>query len=132
MQHSILKVQLKLTCGKGELIDKNFKLVYRFDIYAEKPIGRYFVDIDAQNGEIVNRIDRIHHSDILGSSASLYNGTVSMTVDEVTANTLYRLQEHTTRSAAIETYNMQNGTDYNLAVDFTASSADGNLGSNWG
>ena len=68
--------QLKLTCGKDELLSKNFKLVYRFDIYAEKPQGRYFVDVDAQNGEIVNKIARIHHSDIAGNGVSLYNGVV--------------------------------------------------------
>ena len=53
--------QLKLTCGKDELLSKNFKLVYRFDIYAEKPQGRYFVDVDAQNGEIVNKIADNHN-----------------------------------------------------------------------
>jgi Zn-dependent metalloprotease/photosystem II stability/assembly factor-like uncharacterized protein len=119
------KGELILTSGTEELVGKNIQLVYRFDIYAEKPLGRYFVDVDAQNGEIVSKIDRIQHTDVTGSGASLYNGTVSITVDEVTAGSSYRLQEHTTRNAAIESYNMQNGTDYNLAVDFTAASAIG-------
>ena len=37
----------------------------------------------------------------------------------------YRLQEHTTRGAAIETYDMQNDIYYSSAIDFTSTSPSG-------
>jgi len=120
------KGELKLTSGKAEMSAENMKLVYRFDIYAEKPLGRYYVDVDAKTGQVVNKISRIHDSDIAGSGASLYNGTVSMTVDQVTASN-FRLQENgnTVRAADIRTFNMNNGTSYTAATDFTSTTANG-------
>jgi bacillolysin len=120
------KGELKLTSGNAEMIAANMKLVYRFDIYAEKPLGRYYVDVDAKTGAIVNKISRIYDVDVAGSGASLYNGTVSMTVDQVSGSS-YRLQENgnTVRGADIQTYNMNNGTNYNAATNFTSTSANG-------
>jgi len=120
------KGELKLTSGRKEITAENMKLVYRFDIYAAKPLGRYYVDVDAKTGEVVNQISRIHDVDIAGSGASLYNGTVSMTVDQVTG-TSYRLQENgnTVRAADIRTFNMNNGTSYTAATDFTSTTANG-------
>ncbi|MGH7455826.1 MAG: hypothetical protein ACRENG_31005, partial [bacterium] len=120
------KGELKLTSGKAEMIAENMKLVYRFDIYAAKPLGRYYVDVDAKTGEVVNQINRIHDVDVTGSGASLYNGTVSMTVDQVSGSS-YRLQENdnTVRGADIRTFNMNNGTSYTNATNFTSTSANG-------
>jgi Zn-dependent metalloprotease len=120
------KGELKLTSGKAEMTAENMKLVYRFDIYAEKPLGRYYVDIDAKTGEVVNKISRIHDVDVIGSGASLYNGTVEMVVDQVSASS-FRLQENGNifRGADIRTFNMNNGTNYNAATDFTSTSANG-------
>ncbi|MGH7491667.1 MAG: M4 family metallopeptidase [bacterium] len=118
--------ELKLTSGKADLSAENMKLVYRFDIYAANPVGRYYVDVDAKTGEIVNQITRIHDADIAGSGASLYNGTVAMTVDQVSGSS-YRLQENgnTVRGADIRTFNMNNGTSYTAATNFTSTSANG-------
>jgi len=116
--------ELKITSGWEELLAENCKLVYRFDIYAEKPLGRYWVDVDAVTGEVFNKISRIHDSDVPGSGLSLYNGTVNMTVDQVSASS-FRLQGNTTRGAAIRTFDMNNGTNYNAATNFTASNANG-------
>ncbi len=120
------KGELKLTSGKAEISADNMKLVYRFDIYAAKPVGRYYVDVDAKTGEIVNQITRIHDVDFGGSGASLYNGTVAMTVDQVSGSS-YRLQENgnTVRGADIRTFNMNNGTNYTAATNFTSTSANG-------
>jgi Zn-dependent metalloprotease len=118
------KGELKITAGWEELLSENCKLVYRFDVYAEKPLGRYWVDVDAVSGEVVNKISRIHDTDVPGSGASLYNGTVNMIVDQLSPSS-FRLQENTTRGAAVRTYNMNNGTNYNTATNFTAASAAG-------
>ncbi|MCK6560353.1 M4 family metallopeptidase [bacterium] len=118
--------ELKITSGRAEMLAENLKLVYRFDIYAAKPLGRYYVDVDAKTGEIVNVLTRIHDVDVAGSGASLYNGTVAMTVDQVSSSS-FRLQENgnTVRGADIRTFNMNNGTSYTAATDFTSTSANG-------
>ena len=131
------KGELAITSGSNELNSENCKLVYRFDIYAQEPLGRYYVDVDANTGEVVTRISRIHKSDVSGSGTSLYNGTVSLTVDEVTSGSSYRLQEHTTRSAGMETYDMHNGSSYGSATDITSTAASGpwdatGLSAHWG
>ncbi len=120
------KGELKLTSGRAEINAASMKLVYRFDIYAAKPLGRYYVDVDAKTGAVINQITRIHDVDIAGSGASLYNGTVSMTVDQVSGSS-YRLQENgnTVRAADIRTFNMNNGTNYSAATDFTSTTANG-------
>lgn len=116
--------ELMLSAGINDLKAENIRLVYRFDIYAEQPLGRYWVDVDAKTGDIVAKLDRIHHGDVPGSGSSLYNGPVSMTVDEVTAGN-FRLQGNTTRGAVIRTFDMQTDFNYEFAVDFQSSDATG-------
>jgi Zn-dependent metalloprotease len=116
---------LKLTSGTKQLSEENIKLVYRFDIYSEYPMSRVYIDVDANTGEIVNVISRIMETDVPGSGESLYNGVVPLTVDEIVPDTSYRLQEHTTRTVVIESYDMLGGSDYGAAVDFISVSANG-------
>lgn len=74
------KAELKISAGHKDQTAENFRLVYRFDIYAEKPLGRYYVDVDAKTGEIVGKTTRIHTKDVLGEGLSLYDGMVAITV----------------------------------------------------
>lgn len=127
--------ELKITSGWEELLSENCKLVYRFDIYAEKPLGRYYVDVDARNGEIVGKYSRIHDADYNGSGISLYNGTVNIVVDSYSGG--YRLRE--AGRSGVQTYDMHNTTNYNTAVDFvdsdgnfTASNAHAGVSAHWG
>lgn len=108
------KGELKLSSGHNELLPENFHLVYRFDIYAENPLGRYYVDVDAHNGEIVGMYSRIHDVDVNGTGTSLYNGTVNIVVDSYSGG--YRLRE--AGRCGVQTYDMHNTTNYNTAVDF--------------
>jgi len=116
---------LKLTSGTQQLKESNVRLVYRFDIYAEYPLSRNYVDVDAITGKVVNVISRIMEEDVPGSGESLYNGLLLFTADEVVPGSSYRLQEHTTRTAAIESFDMQGGSVYTNAVDFLSSTANG-------
>jgi len=115
---------LKLSSGNKEMISENVRLVYRFDIYAEQPLGRYWVDVDANSGEIVSKLDRIHHADETASNASLYNGPQDITIDNDGAGT-FTMQENTTRATSILTFNLANSTDYASAALFSATSATG-------
>ena len=109
------KDQLVLTSGSKELSNNNLELAYRFDIYAEKPLSRNYVDVNAITGEIVNKVNRIYDADVPGTGLSLYNGTVNIIVDSYAGG--YRLREYGT-GGGIQTFNMQNGTNYNNAVDY--------------
>lgn len=60
------KGELKLTSGREDLSGKNMRLVYRFDVYAQEPLSRNWVDVDAKTGEIVNVTSRIHNTDLVG------------------------------------------------------------------
>ena len=107
---------------KGELViaknadNDQYVLCFRFDIYAHQPISREYIFIDAQTGELVDRKSRIAHSDVPASGQTRYSGIVDFICDSTPTH--YRLRE-VARGNGIETYNMQNGTDYTTAVDFT-------------
>lgn len=93
------------------------RLVYKFDIYATQPLSRADVYVDAHTGEVIFENDKIHHVDSSATGTSLYNGTVSFTAD-LTSNT-YSLE-----SSGIETYDMNEGTNYNNAASVTSSSSN--------
>ncbi len=94
----------------------NYRLAYRFDIYAQEPVSRKYVFIDAQTGAVISSEDRIHETEVTGSAVTAYSGTQSIQTDNT--GTTYRLRE-TSRGLGIETYNLQKGTTYTSAVDFT-------------
>ncbi|WP_198037231.1 M4 family metallopeptidase [Maribacter hydrothermalis] len=94
------------------------KLAYKFDIYATNPIQRADVYIDAKNGQVLFVNNKIHTADTPASGASLYNGTVNFTADLTGGD--YTLRQ-VADGNGIETYNMDGGTDYALATDFTSS-----------
>ncbi len=112
--------ELVITSQEFLMTPESFRLAYRYDIYAEQPLGRYVVDVDAKTGEILNFYNRIHTANVAASGSSLYNGTVSFTADQVSTNN-YRLRQ-TVSGNGIETYNMNNGTNYAAATDFTSTS----------
>jgi Zn-dependent metalloprotease/subtilisin-like proprotein convertase family protein len=98
--------------GKGE-----FRLAYRLDIYANAPMSRNYVFVDALNGEILSVENRIHEANANGTAITAYSGSQPIITD-FTGNT-YRLRE-TGRGLGVETYDMRlAGTNYASAVDFT-------------
>lgn len=111
---------------KGELVimakEANFKindmhLCWKFDIYANEPMSRAFYYIDAHTGDLVYKQDRICTGVANGSALTMYSGTRAVTTDSTAINN-FRLRD-ATRGAGVETYDMNNGTSYGAAVDFT-------------
>ncbi|MET3035456.1 M4 family metallopeptidase [Chryseobacterium sp. NRRL B-14859] len=96
----------------------NLKLAYKFDIYAEKPLSRQYVYVNAKNGEILGVDAIIHEVNSPGTATTVYSGTRNIITDSY--NGSYRLRE-TGRNGgtAVETYNMKKGTNFSSAVDFT-------------
>ncbi|KXX69554.1 M4 family metallopeptidase [Flammeovirga sp. SJP92] len=90
-------------------------LAYKFDIYAEKPLSRSYVYVDAKTGEVVHMNPIIKHATAEGSLVTRYSGTKTSNTDSY--NGSYRLRDYS-RGKGIETYDMNTGTNYNQAVDF--------------
>ena len=111
---------------KGELIllpivnelnkTATYQYAYKFNIYAEVPLSRTMVFVDAASGKIVREDNLIMHADAVGSANTKYSGQKQITTDSYTSG--YRLRE-SGRGNGIETYNMKNGSNYGAAVDFT-------------
>ncbi len=103
-------------------IPSEYRLAYKFDIYAQKPLNHQWIFVDATTGQINKTLQRLYSekSELLtnatGTAVTKYNGTRTFTTD-YTGST-YRLRE-TGRGLGIETYDMNTGTTYSSAVDFT-------------
>src|SRR5690606_37322933 len=104
-----------------ENISETNRLAYKFDIYAVSPLYRADVYIDAKTGQFIMENKRIHHANVPATGTSLYNGTVSFTADNAAGP--YRLRQ-TADGNGIQTFDLNNGTNYNNAVDITSSSTN--------
>ena len=100
--------------GKNEKAQP--RLAYKFDIYAQTPVSRKLVYVDAANGSILASNDLLHDVDVTGTAVTGYSGSQSISTENVSGS--YRLRE-TGRGLGIQTYNMKKGTNYNRSVDFT-------------
>ncbi|NJO87701.1 MAG: hypothetical protein HC831_01125 [Chloroflexia bacterium] len=79
-------------------------------------MSRYYVYIDAKSGEFIKKVTRIYQENRVGTAVTMYNGTRQITTDY--SNESYRLRENR-HGVGIMTYDMNNSTDYESAVDFT-------------
>ncbi|WP_324674592.1 M4 family metallopeptidase [Hymenobacter sp. GOD-10R] len=90
-------------------------LAWKFNVYAQQPVSRAYIYVDAQTGQVVMKDDIIKHAGATGSFATAYSGTRSL-ADETTTGG-YRLREYT-RGLGIETYNCKKSNSYTSATDF--------------
>lgn len=111
-----------LPIGTKVIFEKDGKRysAYQFNIYAEEPLYRANVFVNAASGAILDEQNLICTADVLGSAVTKYSGTNPMTCDQTSTNN-FRLRE-TQRGLGIETYNLNNGTSY-TNTDFTNASA---------
>ncbi|MEO9533023.1 MAG: M4 family metallopeptidase [Crocinitomicaceae bacterium] len=96
--------------------DDSYRLAYKFNIYAHQPVSRAEIYVDANSGEIIFENEVFHHIDVTGSAVTAYSGTQSIVADSF--NGEFRLRE-ASRGNGINTYDMNEGTNYGAAVDFT-------------
>lgn len=93
----------------------SFQYAYKFNIYAEEPLYRANVYVDASTGKIIKEHNLICTIDAVGSADTKYSGPQTMTTDNFAGG--YRLRE-TGRGQGIETYNLSNSSTY-TNTDFT-------------
>jgi Zn-dependent metalloprotease len=117
---------------KGELVyvaaSKKFeagsyRLVYKFNIYAHKPLYRANVYVDANTGAIIRENLLIHHADTPGTAHTAYSGPQPIIADSFEGS--YRLRD-ASRGDGVRTFDLNNGITYGLAVDFIDTDNDWN------
>ncbi|MES2479927.1 MAG: M4 family metallopeptidase [Bacteroidota bacterium] len=132
MPHGVLVWIDDMSTSEG---DRKIRLAYRFDIYAEKPLSRQHVFIDAATGKVLFSNALIKHTS--ASGVSKYSGNVAF--ETAKPGTTYLLYD-STRGGGIYTLNMNNSTTYSSAVNFasptntwpTATSHNIALDAQWG
>jgi Zn-dependent metalloprotease len=106
----------------NKLKNGRFKLAYKIDVYAAKPLSRNYVFIDAATGAVIATQNRIEHVDATATAHTQYEGTQTITTDSY--NGAYRLRE-AARGNGIRTYNAQQSTNP-ANTDFTNATTDWN------
>lgn len=107
--------------GIKTILEKEGKLynTYQFTIYAEEPLYRAHVFVDAATGKVLYEKNLICHVNVPGTMVTKYSGTQTVTVDQNGAT--HRMRE-TTRGNGVDTYNLNNTSTYGT-VDFTNTTA---------
>lgn len=113
------KGELRIVPASGNVQKDEKRLAYSFNIYAAHPVSRAHHYVDATDGEHLYKDPIIKHVDDTGTTVTGYSGTQKIVTDS-TGPSSYRLRE-SGRGKGIETYDMNESTDYNNAVDFTDS-----------
>ena len=93
-----------------------YRLAYKFNIYAHDPVSRAYIYVDANNGEIIDKDEIIKHIDTPGTANTAYSGEREIIADSFGSE--YRLRDGT-RGDGVNTYDLNEGTSYGAAVDFT-------------
>lgn len=96
--------------------NRTLHLAWSFDIYAEQPLTRQVVYIDAANGKVLFSNELIHHTAATG--ASRYSGVVPITTSFITGD--YYLFD-SSRGDGVYTLSLNNGTSYGAATDYTSA-----------
>lgn len=91
-------------------------LAWSFDIYAEEPLSRQEVFVDAGTGRVLFANQMLKHT--AASGGSKYSGIVPFQSSFVAGT--YRLYD-STRGNGVHTRNMNNGTSYGAATNFTSA-----------
>lgn len=88
-----------------------YRLAYKFDVYAIEPLKRVWLYIDAQTGEVISEINRLHDADVAATGNDAYSCTNPVNITADHTGSFYRLRE-TQRGGGIQTYTAMNSTSY--------------------
>ncbi len=101
---------------KLESAGTEYMLAWKYDIIAPHPVDRQMVYVNANTGDVILTLDGCHETSTEGEAVTRYHGTRSIVTDSISP-TEYRLHDMT-RGGGIMTYDMNEETDNDLAVDF--------------
>jgi Zn-dependent metalloprotease len=99
---------------------EEFRYAYKLDIYAHEPEGRWDVYVDAQDGSVLKKINKICDADVKGTAQTKYHGLQTLTTDSIAPNSfILRENDRKGRGMEIETRNAQRMDEWSNPVDFT-------------
>lgn len=98
------------------------RLAYKFEIYATDPLYGANVFVDAHTGAVIQEHPLLFDANVPATGNSYYNGSVNFTADQTGTNS-FRLRQ-TAMGSGIQTYNLNHGTNYTTATDFTSTTAN--------
>lgn len=116
--------ELVIISKNGNYKNPDFTLCWKMEIYAHQPMSKQVIYVDAHTSEVVWHEDEICHADSPGNASTAYSGTRNIVSDSFGGG--FRLRE-SGRGDGIETYDLNQSTNYGSAVDFT--DADNNWNS---
>ncbi|HAF28623.1 MAG TPA: peptidase M4 [Bacteroidales bacterium] len=102
--------------SESKSVRSQLNLAYKFNIYAAEPVSRAYIYVNAVTGEVVMKDDIIKTVAASGPADTRYSGTKTINTDSY--NGSYRLRDYT-RGEGIIIWDMNEGTNYSAAVDFT-------------
>lgn len=104
--------------GKSmDLNPRDLHLTYKFNVYAQEPLSRQEIYVDASSGNVVFVNNLIHTANTTGTAQTAYSGTQTIKVDSVVSNSF--LLRQTINGNGVNTYNLLRGTSYANSLDFT-------------
>jgi len=92
-----------------------YRMAYKFNIYANEPMSRAEIYVDANTGEIIREHEIIHTIDEPGIAHTAYSGERDIIADSFGGE--YRLHDMS-RGDGVRTFDLNNATTYGGAVDF--------------
>ena len=95
-----------------------FHLAYKIDVYANEPLSRQNLYVDAHTGLVIFCTDQIHTADSNGVAVTAYSGNRAIVADYFSSQ--FRLRE-TGRGNGIQTFDLNNTSNYGAALDFIDS-----------
>ena len=102
----------------GDFVHHEFRLAYKFDIYAHQPESRAYVFVDAHSGDIIGKHNLIHTVEVPGTAVTRYSGTREIVTDSISPNS-YRLREAIRgEGSGMYTLDAQRNNSFSDAVDF--------------
>ena len=112
------KGELVYASPKGNAAAASYRLAYKFDIYADKPLKRNYVFVDAVSGKIIAEQNRILDANVPATAYTVYSGHRPIVSDSY--NSTYRLHE-TGRGLGcnLMTYNNLKQANATGTTDFT-------------
>ncbi len=112
LPHGILKLVEDFRTGAR---DRKLHLAWSFNIYAQTPLSRQEVFIDAATGKVLHSNSLIKHT--AASGHTRYSGVVPFETSRVGAT--YELFD-SSRGSGVHTLNMNNGSSYGAATEYTS------------
>ncbi len=93
-----------------------YTLARKYEIFAPQPAGTQTIFVDASSGVVLFALEDCHEGSAEGIAETRYSGTQTIITDSISENE-FRLVD-VTRGGGIETYDMNEGENLSMAVNF--------------